>query len=81
MRRGIIAMSPFFVMMSRLVGGLLTAIALFLVAVGVAGAIDGSGGGIVVALVGAVLAGLGLLIFVGGPRYARTVRRYHGADS
>lgn len=81
MRRGIIALSPFFVVMSRFVGGLLTLIALFLVAAGVAGAVDGSSSGVVVAIVGAVLAALGLAIFVGGPRYARTVRRYHGADS
>lgn len=81
MRRGIIALSPFFVVMSRFVGGLLTVIALFLVAAGVASAVDGSDSGVVVAIVGAVLTGLGLAIFIGGPRYARTVRRAHGADS
>lgn len=81
MRRGIIALSPFFVVMSRFVGGLLTVIALFLVAAGVAGAVDGSGSGVVVAIVGAVLVAVGLAVFFGGSRYARMVRRSHGADS
>lgn len=81
MRQAINALSPFFVVMSRLVGGLLTAVALFLVAAGVAAAVDGSGSGVVVTIIGAVLTGLGLAVFFGGPRYARTVRRHHGAGS
>lgn len=81
MRRGIIALSPFFVMMSRIVGGLVTVIGLLLLVAGIAGALDDSDGGVVLAIVGLVVAAVGLLAFFGGPRYARTVRRHHGAES
>lgn len=80
MRRGIIALSPFFVVMSRILGVAVTLIGLLLAAAGVAGAVDGADDGLVLAIVGAVIAAGGLLVFFGGPRYARMVRRYHGAD-
>ncbi len=78
MRQGIIALSPFFVVVSRLMGVLISGVGLLLVVAGIAGADDG---GLVLAVVGLVLVALGLLIFFGGPRYARTVRRHHGAGS
>ena len=81
MRQGIMVLSPFFVVMSRIVGVLIALIGLFLLVAGVAGAADGTDGALVLAIVGLVLTALGLGIFFGGPRYARTVRRYHGADS
>jgi len=81
MRQGIIALSPFFVVMSRAIGVLLTLIGLFLLVAGVAGAADGTDGALVLAVVALVLTVLGLGIFVGGPRYARTVRRRHGAQA
>lgn len=83
-RRGIIALSPFFVIMSRIMGGFFTLVGLFLIVAGVAGdfdTADGDGGGLLLTIIGVVVAALGLGIFFGGPRYARFVRRYHGAES
>ena len=41
-----------------------------------AGRIIGSSSGLILALVGLAITLLGFLLFFGGPRYARTVRRY-----
>lgn len=78
MRRGIIAMSPFFVAMCRIMGVAITLVGGFLLVVGIAA---GGGPNLVLSLVSGVIVAVGALIIWGGPRYARVVRRYQGADS